>query len=520
MKLSRFTYAMSPLFAAAIFAMPSSVLAVNNTWTGAVDGTWDVGTTENWTSPTTWTTTDTAIFGTAGPKSINVATGGVSTAGFTINTGAIGYVFSGSTLTSTANVNINEDTRFDNQIDFGGVTTTVASGKTLTLAGGGSIRGIRGGATTSNVNFTAGNYTLPASTFFGDTGGAAVLNLNFTGASTFSIGGNNVIGYSNQVTLTYNSSGTSAFTGSVAIGRAGAGTSSVIVQQGTLNSLGITISNGANATLDVQGGAFNAGTNNVLISNNTTYASLAKVSGGTLTAGTVQFNSAVGGSSTFQLTAGTANINNFTQTNGGTKSIALSGGTLGTNTSTSATWTLDMSLAGNTKIRAATAAGASANITISGNLTGSGGFTKTEAGTVTLTGLSTTYSGVTTVEAGTLATGTSGGSLGTGTVTVLGTGILTLGNNQSISDTAMLMFASSSKINLNQSGTEIVGGLYNSSTSTAIASGTYTAADLNTLTGTNVFSGSGILQITPVPEPSSAALIALSGLALLRRRRK
>jgi autotransporter-associated beta strand protein len=128
-----------------------------------------------------------------------------------------------------------------------------------------------------------------------------------------------------------------------------------------------------------------------------------------------------------------------------------------------------------------------------------------------------TYTGGTTVSAGHLAT-SGAGTFGDGNITV-SAGILTLGNNTSIGDSANLRFGGTSTINLNFSGFETVGSLFNSFSSTFLDIGDYTFSQLNTLfAGSNVTfasTGTGGLRVTTsaIPEPSTFA--GLAGLAAL-----
>jgi len=128
--------------------------------------------------------------------------------------------------------------------------------------------------------------------------------------------------------------------------------------------------------------------------------------------------------------------------------------------------------------------------------------------------------GATTVTAGTLLV-TGSGKLGTGDISVAGGAGLSLANNATINDSASLLFANLANISLAFTGTDTIGALGNTSTLTYIGLGTYTATELNTFFGGSVFSGTGSLQITAVPEPKVWILLALSlaAVLILRRRR-
>jgi hypothetical protein len=125
----------------------------------------------------------------------------------------------------------------------------------------------------------------------------------------------------------------------------------------------------------------------------------------------------------------------------------------------------------------------------------------------------------TTISLGTLSVTT--GVLGTGDVNVASGATLTLGNVAGLQDTSTLFFGSTSTINLNFTGTDTVNMLASIGGSYAPPA-TYSAAQLNTLFGGSVFTGTGsLLVLAAVPEPSSFAALAglvVLGLAANRRR--
>ena len=156
---------------------------------------------------------------------------------------------------------------------------------------------------------------------------------------------------------------------------------------------------------------------------------------------------------------------------------------------------------------------------------------KTGTGTWTLSG-DNSFSGGTTISSGTLATGATG-NFGTGNVTISAAlGKLTLGNANSIADTATLSLFAGSSLFLNYNGTEQVGGLTVAGTALALNdvaasanfnTNLFSAADLIAKGYLNA-SGTGLLQVgaSMIPEPATYATLAglgILGFAAYRRRR-
>lgn len=169
--------------------------------------------------------------------------------------------------------------------------------------------------------------------------------------------------------------------------------------------------------------------------------------------------------------------------------------------------------------------GASVDTLISGNIGSNvtGIIQNSPTSALILSGINS-YQGGTTISAGRLQTlGT--GNLGLGDVTISGGATLTLGNSNSLADTAVLSLANSSFINLDfGSNTEVIGSLLNLSNAQFIPIGIYSAADLNGNFGFggSTFSGDGLIEITAIPEPSAISLLigglVLPGVLRLRRR--
>lgn len=248
---------------------------------------------------------------------------------------------------------------------------------------------------------------------------------------------------------------------------------------------GVTINNGGN--LNVMANAY-LGTGNLTVNGGATIQ--------TTGASTLH----VGGS---QIWAGDfITATNSASLNMGTSAVNLSGGvrTVTLNTNANRTTTV-------------------------GGVISNGGLAVTNVGTfkssLILTGANT-YAGGSTVNSGILATGATG-TFGLGDITVADQGGLILGNSESIADTAGLTFGNST-IALNYVGTETLASLFSSITSTSMAAGVgYTATDLNTFFGGTYFTGTGLITVAAIPEPSSYAAIlggvALAGMVLARRKR-
>jgi autotransporter-associated beta strand protein len=160
-----------------------------------------------------------------------------------------------------------------------------------------------------------------------------------------------------------------------------------------------------------------------------------------------------------------------------------------------------------------------------GGVISNGGLVVSHTGStasLVLTGANT-YAGGTTVNTTAILATSATGTFGVGSITVADLATLTLGNNMSIGDTAGLTFGNST-INLNYTGTETVSSLFSSVTSTSMANGIgYTATDLNNFFGGSFFTGTGLITVASVPEPSTyAALLGafvLGGAVIVRRRR-
>jgi len=290
------------------------------------------------------------------------------------------------------------------------------------------------------------------------------------------------------------------------------------------NAFGVEVGRIGTGVLTINGGSFTV--------NETNATALGLILGDQSTAqgGTVDLN---GGTLTVRkLSAGSGSGTNY--------AFNFNGGTLKASTTSNAGatfWASDAKVTANVRNGGGTIDNNGTNITIAHTLVHStiggdnatdGGLTFSGSGTTTLSGANT-CTGATTVSAGTLATGATG-TFGAGNVSVAASAALTFGNNASIADLSTLTFAKTSSagsINLNFTGTETVGFVFDSVSSTYLNGGTYTATELNSLLasmgGNAVFTGTGSLSFSAIPEPATYAALAGAlalGVVVIRRRRQ
>ena len=165
--------------------------------------------------------------------------------------------------------------------------------------------------------------------------------------------------------------------------------------------------------------------------------------------------------------------------------------------------------------------------TIGSVITGSGGFTKAGTGTLTLTGANT-YTGLTVVASGKLqvGNGTVGSHLGStviDSVQVANGATLQISSVNSLSDQATLILDQYGSLNglvsIDTGLTETIGGFIVGGVQQAV--GTWgSSASSAMFKNDTYFSGTGVLNVTATPEPSSIALFSIAGIAALRRRRR
>ncbi|HEY8900803.1 MAG TPA: autotransporter-associated beta strand repeat-containing protein [Chthoniobacterales bacterium] len=525
----------------------------------AADATWNVDAADSWATDAAWNPA-------AAPGSTSSTT--------STDTATFGSVITAArTVTVDANRNVSG-------INFSGNSFAYTlSGGNLLLSAGGTIQTSGAGSNTfvDNVNsaitlqgdyaFTAGstntNHTLSIGTTVTSAvvGGTTTLTLN--GANTGVAGTNTV---TNVITGII-SNGTST----VAISKSGAGkwalsgantySGGTTVTAGILevrnnNALGtgaVTLNGG---TLQGAGGANVSIANNIVAQTGTT--STLTTNGRDLTiAGNITGSGNINRSAPPTATTVFLSGNNsgytgtFTQANNGNAVVRFGNANGG---SAAASWVFQNTTAGRTTLDYAGSATISfgsmtgnghiqANIagtkTISAGALGSNdtfsgilaantftptallALTKVGSGTLTLSGANT-YTAGTLVSGGTLATSGTG-TLGTGNVTLDGTSpvVLTLGSAVSFGDSATLTFAGNSTINMNFTGSDVLGSVTNGSLT--LTPGSYTAAQLNTFFGGSNFVDAGALggTLTVVPEPHQFALaiVGLLGVMVFMRRR-
>lgn len=306
------------------------------------------------------------------------------------------------------------------------------------------------------------------------------------------------------------------------------GTRALVISNGQMNITGGTFvstgagsqdvlgnGGGASGVLTVNGGNYINGTGVSLALSGASTGTLNVVSGTATINNILSLSGSSLGTATVNLNGGSLLANSVT-TAGGSSTFNFNGGTLQAGSSTT-TFLTGLTTANvrnggaviDTNGKNVTIGQALVHSTVGGDNATDGGLAKNGTGVLTVTGVNT-YTGITTVNAGTLATGATG-ALGVSDVSV-GSAILTLGNSASIGDSSTLTFTSLSTINLSFTGTEVLGALFDSSTSVSLAAGTYTSTALNTFFSVSIFSGTGSLSV--VPEPS-VWLLLLGGMSVL-----
>ena len=484
-------------------------------------------------------------------------TGGIFNVGYQSGVGTLNI--NGGTFTSGGELrvsatNVNSATAGTGTVNMTGGTATVAS---LTLSRGNDNTFLG----TGTFNLSGGSFTSTGATTVGSRSGTAAINMTggtFTTGS-LSIASSNAAADKAVGTVTVGAGSTLTSINDAIVGLGGTGASGasgkLIINGGTVNVgttaekwLKVSAFDTVAGQIDINSGTLNlnSGTDIRFNTNGSTGTSVINQNGGnvvsyvdngiTLGGATVlDFNQAGStGNNTYNLNGGTLAISQVTSSvNNGTRTFNFNGGTLKVASNSNAVNFFNLGTGGTTRANvrnggaiidtnnvSVTIAQALEHSNIGGDNAIDGGLTKNGGGNLTLTNAANTYTGNTLVNDGGLATDATG-KLGLGNVTLANSGILTLGNSNSIADTATLFFGANTFITLSDGINETVFGVVQTEDSQSIGAGTYTAAQLNAFFGVvDVFNEENTGTLTVVPEPSAALLGGLGVLGLLRRRRK
>jgi autotransporter-associated beta strand protein len=364
----------------------NSTTAGAGSTTATLNGTWDTGTTANWTTSsagtiatTTWTAGDRAIFA-AGADSSGVS--------YNVTISA-----TGSPHNVTGGLTVEE----------GNVTLVQTSGSAINI-GSGTVR------INDNAKLSIGLITSVTHT---SGGGGVVLDgtlsttLTSVGSSFYSANANITIGSSNTGTIDVPASTSDSRYGSASAGFIlDNGTGNTTLTKSGAGTFGVQASGHTFSKLAVTGGQYRAGGSNTTSNEN----SLAGPAGvfGALPASFMSDNITLSGG------GGIGTTNNLTLHNNRGITLGTGGGTLATDNTVT--------------------------LTVPGAISGSGALSvgrvlasSSGSGTVTLSSTSNSWSGGTNVTDGTLKLGAAGVIPDASAVTLTGTGILDLnGNNETV----------------------------------------------------------------------------------------
>lgn len=409
----------------------------------------------------------------------------------------------GTATITTSNVNT---TTFN-----GGVTL---NNHNLTVAGG-YVGLILGNGISGTGNVTLSTVSTSAVTLNG--------NLNFVGTLTNTGTGNPNNGNAINATVGSNVTGIiqdSATSSITFYGNNQNYNNGILIKKGQLSG---SATNALGASTNIITLGDSTGSSNATLGGKGSYANQIQVAAGNT--GVATITNTYSNSATFSglVTLNSHGLTVSTLSGAGSRDLTMSGGTVSTGSGGDLTIKVggahSITFSGATGLNHAglitnsgtgTAAAVISSV-IGSNVTGVVQNSSTSA--LTLGGVNT-YAGPTTVSLGTLATNATG-TLGSGDVTVAGGAFLTLGNNASFGDMATLTFASTStasSINLNFAGIDTIGAIYDSVTASYLAAGTYTASELNATFASSVFTGTGSLTVSSIPEPATYSVI-FAGLA-------
>ncbi len=293
--------------------------------------------------------------------------------------------------------------------------------------------------------------------------------------------------------LTFKANTSGALACTLASGPSGA--SGPVFTGGTLQIAGANITSSLPVTLQSQGGTIDTNGNNATLSGTISGpGTLVKVGAGTLTL--TGNNSYQGGTA---LNAGTLAVGSNTAL--GTGALTFADGT------TLQAAGNGLSLANAMVLNGADTVDTQANaLTLAGVLSGTGGLTKIGAGTLTLTG-NNSYQGGTALNAGTLAVG-SNTALGTGALTFAdGTTLQAAGNGLSLANAMVLNGADT--VDTQANALTLAGVLSGTGSLVKIGAGTLVLSGASTYTGATAVNA-GTLQAgaTNAFAPSSAFTLA------------
>ena len=525
------------LLSAALLTLRPAV-AATVTWDTSTDAGFQAG-SGNWsdlfwsadgTNLGAWTAGDSAIFlGEANAVTNTIALNtsqSLSGLSFGSATTSGNWTFTGSGMALSANSTFTINT--GSLVTIGNV---ISGGFALTKAGGGGLTLTGVNAYTGNTSVTGGTLTVASGAALGRgilslSGGASVV---LNGSSTVSnLGGIGSISIASGTTLTLDAAGGYSFFGGTLSGTGAlvksGGSETVFTGNNSAYSGEITLNAGSlraqNATNSFGTGDLTiTGTASIGVSNAVLTGRIQnkiRVTAGTATLagtwGTLIYANDVtfGGSSNVLFAQGhTIMTGNFTNTGTGNWSVSAgatlqlgNGGTTGSVDGGFAFSQASGHLAFNR----------TDDIVYSGVLSGAGNLTHAGTGKLTLTRLNT-YAGTISVSAGSLIIA-AGGSLGAGTVTVSGTGVIDLGGQQ---------VANSFVVN----GGSLRGGVVSvaklTASSGAVSSelngaGSFTKSGAGTLvfSGTNTYSGgttitAGVLTVGTTTALGSGAVTLTGG---------
>lgn len=482
----------------------------------------------------------------------NSFTGGLTIKGGTVTGGSNAASFGAGGITigdgsgGSANATLSGGAAtYTNAITVAGTNTGTA---TITTSGVGATT-FNGGVTLNSHDLTiqGGYVALTLGTGISGTGNVTLstvsgssqlitLNgtLNFTG--TFTNSGAGTPNNGNAINASFGANVTGIIQDSTSsqvtlYGNNSSYNNGILIKKGQLNG-SATNALGANTNVVTLGDS--SGSANTTLGGKGNYANAIQVAAGNTGVATITntYSNSAGFSGLVTLNSHDLTVS--TLSGAGSRDLTMSGGTVSTGTGGNLTikvggaHSITFSGAALNHAGSITNSGTGSFAAIISSVIGSNvtGVIQNSATSALTLGGANLYSGPTTVTLGTLATNATG-TFGSSSVTVASGALLTLGNNASFGNQAVLTFASTStagSINLNFTGADTLGAVYDSVTATYLAAGTYTASELNSAFSSSVFAGTGSFTVSAVPEPSAYAAIA-GGMALLggvwrsRRRR-